>query len=66
MKVGDLVMRSKRKGVFRPGIVGVILGIQMRTPTIRPNGRGYVYENKILKVLCIIIFSLNRLLILLF
>ena len=47
MKVGDLVMRSNR--VFRSGLIGVILKIERRKPSIKR--RGHMYKNNILTVL---------------
>ena len=47
MKVGDLVMRSNR--VFRPGLIGVVLKIERRKPSIKR--KGHVYKNNILTVL---------------
>ena len=34
MKVGDLVMRSKYQKVFRPGILGVVLRVNLRDPNV--------------------------------
>ena len=47
MKEGDLVMRRNR--VFRPGLIGLVIKIERRTPSIKR--RGHMYENNILTVL---------------